>query len=245
MTERATDTLSLTYEVPNTVGYTSMSRLEYVFDNTISPVLNIMNGTRYKFYAEYIYGLNNGNKGCYNFGLDVRNYKTLYRNVILANRLAYAHSDGTAEVEYLLGGVDNWIRPQQSSNASQGPTENYGYQVRVPVFSTFIRRPVQRAILTNLQAVAFVDAGGAWTGFLPDANNMDNTYRLPSVRSPYPGNNNNVYLTLRVPNSGGLAVGYGAGLRTSLLGYFVRLDAAWNIEGSKKPIVYFALGTDF
>jgi hypothetical protein len=229
-----------------------------------------MNGTRYKFYAEYIYGLNNGNKGCYNFGLDVRNYKTLYRNVILANRLAYAHSDGTAEVEYLLGGVDNWIRPQQSSNASQGPTENYGYQamsvpmrgylqygrtgnnfavlnteVRVPVFSTFIRRPVQRAILTNLQAVAFVDAGGAWTGFLPDANNMDNTYRLPSVRSPYPGNNNNVYLTLRVPNSGGLAVGYGAGLRTSLLGYFVRLDAAWNIEGSKKPIVYFALGTDF
>ena len=270
LTERATDTLSLTYEVPNTVNYTSMSRLEYVFDNTISPVLNIMHGTRYKFYAEYIYGLNNGNKGCYNFGLDVRSYKKLYRNVILANRLAYAHSDGTAEVEYLLGGVDNWIKPEQSSNASQGPTENYGYQamcvpmrgylqygrtgnnfavlnteVRAPIFSTFIKRPVQSAILTNLQAVAFVDAGGAWAGFLPDASNMDNTYKFPSIRSPYPGSNNNVFLNLTVPNSGGLALGYGAGLRTSLLGYFVRLDAAWNIEGNKKPIVYFALGTDF
>ena len=60
-----------------------------------------------------------------------------------------------------------------------------------------------------------------------------------------PNSLNNVYLSLIVPNSDGLALGYGAGLRTSILGYFVRLDAAWNIDGSKKPIVYFALGTDF
>lgn len=268
--EKATDTLSLTYEVPDRTTYTSLSRLEYVFDNTITRATNILNGTRFKFYAEYIYGLNKGNKGCYNFGLDMRNYQKLYKNVILATRFAYAHSDGTSMVQYLLGGVDNWIGPQKSPNASQPPADNYGFQamsvpmrgylqygrtgnnfaalsneVRVPVFSTFLKRPIQSAILRNLQAVAFIDAGGAWKGFMPDASNMDATYTYPQPGITIPGQPNNVILTLTVPGSGGLAMGYGAGLRTSLLGYFVRMDCAWNIEGKPKPIIYFALGTDF
>jgi hypothetical protein len=42
--------------------------------------------------------------------------------------------------------------------------------------------------------------------------------------------------------------GFGGGLRTVLLGYFVRFDTAWGIqdaEVAKKPIYYFALGLDF
>ncbi len=267
LVEKATDTLSLSYNLPNSVNYTSLSRLEYVFDNTISPVINIMNGTRFKIYGEYIYGLNNGNKGCYNLGFDIRNYQRLYKNFIIANRLAYAHSDGTSQVEYLLGGVDNWIAPQSSANASQQPGEQFGFQsmatpmrgylqyartgnnfavlnteLRLPVLTTFLKRPIQSAILKNLQAIAFVDAGGAWNGFLPDASSSDTKYSFPGFGTQGP---NNVFINFTVPNSGGLALGYGAGLRTSLFGYFVRLDAAWNLEGNKKPIVYFALGTDF
>ncbi len=266
--EKATDTLSLSYNLPNTNTYTSLSRLEYIFDNTITPATNILNGTRFKFYAEYLYALNNTHKGCYNFGLDIRNYQKVYKNFIVANRLAYAHSDGSSEVEYLLGGVDNWIGPQQDANGSQAPAANYGFQamttpmrgynqyartgnnfavfnteLRLPVITTFMKRPIQSAILKNLQVVGFVDAGGAWRGFLPDAESTESTYSYPQFGTV--GGLNNVFLTFKVPNSGGLALGYGAGLRTSLFGYFVRLDAAWNIEGSKKPIVYFALGTDF
>jgi hypothetical protein len=48
-----------------------------------------------------------------------------------------------------------------------------------------------------------------------------------------------------IPSNTGLAMGYGAGLRTMLLSYFMRLDAAWNIDGSRKPIWYFSIGTDF
>lgn len=268
--EKATDTLSLTYEVPNTTNYTSISRLEYVFDNTISPVTNILNGTRFKFYGEYIYGLNNGNKGCYNFGLDMRNYQKLYKKTILATRFAYAHSDGTAMVQYLLGGVDNWIGPQKSPNAAQPPGDNFGFQavsapmrgylqggrtgnnfavlsneVRVPIAATFLKRPVQSAFLRNLQFVAFLDAGGAWKGFLPDASNMDATYTYPRRGVVIPGQPTNVILTLTVPGSGGLAMGYGAGLRSTLLGYFLRMDCAWNIEGKPKPVVYLSIGTDF
>jgi hypothetical protein len=269
--EKSTDTLSLTYEVPNTDNYTSMNRLEYVFDNTISPATNILNGTRFKFYGEYLQGFGKSGKNCYNLGFDIRNYWKLYKNVILATRLAYAHSDGSSMVQYLVGGVDNWISPKQSANAGMAPDENYGFQamtvpmrgylqygrtgnnfalmnneVRIPVITTFMKRPIQSAILRNLQVVAFLDAGGAWKGFLPDAGNMDATYSYPSRRTPTPpGQKQNVSLTLTVPGSGGLAMGYGAGLRTSLFGYFARMDCAWNIDGSKKPIVYFALGTDF
>jgi hypothetical protein len=262
--EKVTDTLSLAYSIPNTSTYTSLSRLEYVFDNTISPVLNILNGTRFKVYSEYLYGLNKGNRSCYNFGLDFRNYQKIYKNFILANRVAYAHSDGNNEIEYLVGGVDNWVSPQQAANASQSPDANYGFQsmstplrgykqyartgnnfavfnseLRLPVLTTFLKRPIQSSFLKNLQFVAFADAGSAWTGFLPDAANMDQHYTFNSSQL------GNIAITMKIPNSGGLALGYGGGLRTSLFGYFIRFDAAWNIEGSKEPIFYFSLGSDF
>ena len=263
--QKVTDTLSLAYDFSNPVNYTSVSRLEYVFDNTITPALDIMNGTRFKIYGEELYGLNNGNKSCYNVGVDFRNYTKLYKNFILANRLAYAHSDGSSEVEYLLGGVDDWVGPKQAPGGAQ-PADNYGFQslattlrgydqsarvgnnfvvfsteLRLPVLATFVKRPIQSAILKNLQVVAFADMGDAWSGFLPTGDNLTTQYNYPTL--PTPGGSNNVFLTLRVPNS--LALGYGSGLRTSILGYFVRLDAAWNIEGAKKPIIYLALGTDF
>ena len=266
--EKVTDTLSLAFAVPNSEMYTSVSRLEYVFDNTITPVLNISNGTKFKVYAEEIYGLNNGNKSCYNLGLDIRQYTKLYKNFILANRLAYAHSDGSSEVEYLAGGVDNWISPKNAKGAPQPPEPNYGYQtlatslrgykqyarvgnnffvfsteLRLPVLTTFFKRPIQSAILKNLQVVAFCDVGDAWKGFLPNSDNLSSTYKYPKFSTQ--GGLNNVVLTLTVPNNNGLALGYGGGLRTSLFGYFVRLDAAWSIDDVKTPVIYFALGTDF
>ena len=267
-TEKVTDTLSLIYNLNMPVVYTSISRLEYIFDNTTTPVLNISNGTKFKIYGEELYGLGPGNPSCYNLGVDIRNYTKLYKNFILANRLAYAHSDGSSEVEYLLGGVDDWVSPKQADNAGQPPAPNYGFQamettlrgydqyarvgnnffvfnteLRLPVLTTILNKPIQSSILKNLQVVAFVDMGDAWNGFLPTTNNLSSTYSYPQYITP--NGLNNVFLTLTVPNNDGLAVGYGGGLRTSILGYFLRLDAAWNIEGIKKPVIYFALGTDF
>ena len=86
--------------------------------------------------------------------------------------------------------------------------------------------------------------GDAWKGFLPTGDNLSSNYNFPSLGSPSSGLNN-VYLSLTVPNSNGLALGYGGGLRTSLFGYFVRTDIAWSIDTPKKPVFYFALGTDF
>lgn len=268
LVQKATDTLSLTYEIPNTNNYTSMSRLEYVFDNTISPTINILNGSRYKFYTEYMRGLDGETKGCYNIGMDARNYQKIYKNFIVANRLAVAHSEGGNKVQYIMGGVDNWIVPQEAPGGNQRPNPaEYGFQAmatslrgykqyarkgnsyavfttefRLPL-TTFLKRPVKSLVLKNLQFQAFGDLGTAWTGWLPESGSNNTSYTLPAAGG-IPGGLNNVALTITVPNSSGVAFGYGGGLRTSLFGYFVRGDVAWNIEGAK-PIIYIALGTDF
>ncbi|MBA3828036.1 MAG: hypothetical protein H0X33_03785 [Taibaiella sp.] len=261
---KAADTLSL-YDIPHNVQYTSMNRLEFVYDNTKTTALNIRYGFRYKFYGEVLYGLTNGNRSCYNLGTDFRYYHKIYRNFIWATRIAAEHSEGNNKVIFYLGGVDNWISPRYDDYvpANGGP---YGYQaiatnlrgydqnsrngntyalvnteLRLPIFTTFLHRPIQSSILKNLQAIAFVDAGSAWNGLLPTQDNNNNNYQFPSPISPQ----GNVTLNIAVPYSTGVAVGYGLGLRSMLLGYFIRADAAWNLEGKTKPQWYFAIGTDF
>ena len=263
---KAQDTFSLSEDIPNADQYWSLSRAEYVFDNTISPITNIRNGTRYKLYAEYMDQVNGSKQNCYNIGFDFRTYQKIYKNVIWATRVAYAHSDGTTPVQYQLGGVDNWISPQMASAPpSQGTfgfmalaTSMRGYlqnslngnnfavvntEGRVPL-SSFVHRPIQSAVLKDLQGVVFMDLGSAWNGFMPNSDAYNTTYNFPAPGSA-PVGNNNIAVSVTVPNYSGLELGYGAGLRTTLAGYFLRMDAAWNISGSKKPIIYFSMGTDF
>lgn len=264
--EKSTDTFSLTYPVPNADRFTSISRLEYVFDKTITPALNIMYGTRFKFYVEYLRGLTGEKKSCYIFGTDFRNYQKIYKNIILANRLAYAHSDGNSEIEYLLGGVDGWLKPKKA-DATPSPDPNAGFQalstsmrgykqyamtgnnfailsteVRFPLVTTFVKRPVKSPILKNLQLVGFADVGAAWKGFLP-ANSPPPSYTFPNQNSPSSGLNN-VALTVTTLRNDKVLFGFGPGLRTSLFSYFVRGDLAWNLDGGA-PIFYIAMGTDF
>jgi len=261
---KAQDTLSLAF-LPRDRQYWALSRAEYVFDNSISPTLNIRQGFRYKFFAEYMYQLSKGGGGCYNFGTDFRYYHKVYKNLTLATRIAAAHSAGKYKILYYLGGVDNWVSPKFNQYTPPSTDGNFAFQtlatnmrgypqnarngstyavfngeLRFPVVATFIRRPIQSAMLRHLQLVPFVDAGSAWNGLFPNSENASGNYRFgPDQQAP------NVSLDLKVPGTGGLAMGYGAGLRTMVFSYFMRLDAAWNIEGRRKPIWYFSIGTDF
>lgn len=264
---KAEDTLSLSFETPEKRQWWGLSRVEYVFDNSFHPVLNIYNGYRYKFFGEYMYQLNGKNGGCYNIGVDFRYYQKLYKNFIWAIRLASATSGGGQKILYHLGGVDNWINPKYSNYVPVRPTEKYSFETlatnmrgyeqnsrngntyavmnnefRLPVLATFMKRPIQSPMLKNLQAVAFMDIGSAWNGFLPNADRMRNDRYLPDPTDPNADPQVSLVIT---DESAGLGMGYGGGLRTMLFGYFVRMDAAWNTEGRKKPIWYFSIGTDF
>lgn len=259
---KAEDTLSLSLS-PRTKSYWMMSRLEYVFDNSRSLAMNIREGVRAKVYGEYLLGLSKSNKGgFYNLGFDFRFYKKLYKNSIFAFRGAAAHSEGNQHILYFLGGTDGWIAPQ-SGNTPPVTDQNYAFQalasplrgykqnarngnsyalanleIRVPILTTILNRPINSSFLRNLQFVGFSDVGSAWNGILPNSSNTTRNYLLSSPFTP-------VSLNIAKTTNAGLALGYGAGLRSTLLGYFLRFDAAWSYDGLPKPIYYVSIGLDF
>ena len=257
--------LSLRFpDIKTTYGQVSV---EYVFDNTSNPAQNIWNGLRYKVFFDWFTQLSkisttNG-KFIFNAGFDARHYLPLYRNVIWATRVAGDFSFGNQKVIYYLGGVDNWLKPKFNNANTPDPDNTYTYQslavnmrgftqnvangnnavvinseVRVPVFASLFNKPINNAFLRNFQIIQFIDLGTAWNGA------YDKIER-PNVRYSVPGNP--ITVKIKAGGVGPFAGGYGFGARSTLLGYFIRVDAAWemNVFFKGKPQWYFALGLDF
>lgn len=257
---------------PNALKYNDtltkyiVSRFEYVHDNTVSPTQNIWNGLRYKIYLDVNMptlntALGNG-KATMNLGFDGRYYHKIYRNFIWAGRAAGDFSWGGQKILYYLGGVDGWISPKFNTNqpaadqayAFQSLTLNMrGYnqniangnnavvinsEFRFPVFSTLINRPINNAFLRNFQLVQFLDLGTAWNG-------KYNGIKRPGEVITAP--NTPVLVRIDAGGLGPFAGGYGFGVRSTLLGYFMKLDAGWPMKGIflGKPVWYFSLGFDF
>jgi hypothetical protein len=86
--------------------------------------------------------------------------------------------------------------------------------------------------------IGFYDVGTAWNGTHPYSD--DNTFNQTII------NNNPLIITID-SNREPIVYGYGFGLRTRLLGYFMRADWAWGVDdGITLPSVfYFSLSLDF
>ncbi|WP_121353772.1 hypothetical protein [Flavisolibacter nicotianae] len=112
-------------------------------------------------------------------------------------------------------------------------------EIRFPVFSTLFNRPINNALLRNFQLVQFVDLGTAWNGGYDKWERPSMLYANNSA----PG----VAVRIKAGGIGPFAGGYGFGARSTLLGYFVRYDVAWQMDGvfKGKPQMYLALGLDF
>ncbi len=253
---------------PNQLQQYALSRLEFVHDNTLNPTQNIWFGLRYKAYMDLNAPLKDpapgGNKYTYNFGFDARNYVQIYRNFIWATRAAADFSWGTRKLIYYLGGVDGWLspkfnnlnRPQDQSYAFQTLAVNlrgfqqnvangnnafvFNSEFRLPVFSTLIDKPINNAFLRNFQLVQFADLGTAWNG---QFNKIERPSTVFSSNDP----TNPITFRTKAGGIGPLAGGYGFGARSTLLGYFLKVDASWEMNGifRGKPYWYFALGFDF
>jgi hypothetical protein len=245
-----------------------IARVEYVYDNTINPAINIWNGLRWKAYMEMFPQLNKAQgftrAFTFNSGFDARYYLPIYKNFIWATRVAGDFSWGTRKLLYYLGGVDNWLFPKYNHNTpiSNVQYANYAYQtlaenlrgydqnvkngnnvllmnteLRLPVFATFIDQPIGSDFIRNFQITSFADIGTAWSGSLKIKGNSSLTYYQPPA----------VYVQIKNGNLGPFVGGYGFGARTTIAGYFLRLDAAWPMTGffAGKPKLYVALGVDF
>jgi hypothetical protein len=259
----------------------SVTRLSYVYDNSLNPAMNIWNGLRYKVYFDYNRQVNKvkftDGPSTFNLGFDARYYYPIYRNFIWAGRAAGDFSWGNQKMIYYLGGVDGWLMfgKNQKTDANGNVTkeryfntgnpaasdQNYAFQslavnmrgyiqnvangnnavvlnseFRLPVVSTFFDRVLNNSFLNNFQLVQFIDLGTAWNGAYNGIKRPQVAYGTDPVR-----------VTVKAGGIGPFAGGYGFGARSTLLGYFLKFDAAWpmNTFFKGKPIMYFALGLDF
>ena len=239
--------------------------LEYVYDNTLNPTQNIWYGLRYKVYIDWFSQMSKirttEGRFLFNAGFDARHYLPIYRHIIWAVRGAGDFSWGNQKVVYYLGGVDNWLSPKFNENNPPDNDATYAYQslavnlrgfkqnvangnnalvlnseIRVPVFSTFLNKPINNAFLRNFQIVQFFDLGTAWNGAFDKLERPGVVYGSPPLT-----------VKLRAGGIGPFAGGYGFGARSTVLGYFLRFDAAWEMNNffRNKPMYYFAMGLDF
>ena len=105
----------------------SVTHLEYVYDNSLNPSMNIWNGLRYKAYIDWNRQVNKvqfaDGPNTFNFGFDARYYYPIYRNFIWAGRAAGDFSWGNQKLIYYLGGVDGWL--MLGSNTKNNGSDRY------------------------------------------------------------------------------------------------------------------------
>lgn len=248
-------------------------KLEYIYDNTIDIAINIKHGTRYKFFVEAInefdlkvtdgaeFDLSKGFTTI--VGYDARHYIPFLKHSVIALRAAGATSFGNKPNIYYLGGVNNAFT-NPFNNSISIPSGDFAYktnifhlrgfdsnvrngtsyalinsEIRLPAFRYFMGNYGGSSFLRNLQIVLFYDIGTAWHGSSPysDKNPLNTvTLESPPVLD----------LTVRYFRDP-LVMGYGAGLRMKLLGYFLRFDYATGVETriAQNPKIHFSVGMDF
>jgi len=111
-------------------------------------------------------------------------------------------------------------------------------EIRWPVISYLVNRPLNSDFLASLQLNGFFDIGTAWTGSSPYSD--ENAYNTDTI--------SNGPITLIIDkDKEPIVAGYGFGVRSRILGYFIRCDWAWGIENYTvlPKIFYLSISLDF
>jgi len=204
----------------------------------------------------------------YNFGFDARNYFPIYRNFIWALRASGDFSWGNHKVVYYLGGTDGWLFPKANNTPQPAQDNSYAFQslavnlrgfnqnvangnnnmiinseLRLPVFTTLFNKPINNAFLRNFQVIQFFDLGSAWNGNYGGLSRPTQTIGGPND----PNNPGPLAVLLKAGGIGPFAGGYGFGARSTLLGYFLRFDAGWQMNTffGGKPVMNVSMGVGF
>ncbi len=161
-----------------------------------------------------------------------KNGNTSYRYFNPANRPA---PDQSYAFQSLAVNLRGFI--QNAANGNNSTVINSEF--RLPVFTTFFSKPINNAFIRNFQLIQFIDLGTAWNGAFNKLERPSITYQDPVAPT--------VAVHLKAPGIGPFLGGYGFGARSTLLGYFLKFDAGWPMNGffRGKPVLYFSMGLDF
>jgi hypothetical protein len=251
-------------------------KTELVYDNSINVGMNIIEGTRGKISFTQYQGLNNSDNSFSQVSIDLRHYQKIYREIVLAVRGFGGSFFGKSPKHYLLGGVDNWAlndtkytgvtgtgdenplgvinRPNQDILFAEYATNLRGFdyatlfgsnvllfnaEFRVPIVQALTSGPISSNFFKHLQLVAFYDIGTSWSGKAPFSEDVAVSFEK------YQGGNFEI-LVKNYLNP--WLYSYGFGMRSIMLGYYVKVDLAWpvaNYTVASKPSWVISLGFDF
>ena len=260
-------------ETRNYLGYNA----ELVFDNSRATGINMLVGTRLKVGLLQLNDVGSNANNFGKFYVDLRHYQKIHRQLIWANRVSYGQFFGKAQSGpnpevFRIGGMDNWFgqtyADQQlllpAGQSAPDPSTTFFQQfvtnlrgfdlstrtgsryvllnseLRLPIVQYFSNRPIYSGFFRNLQFVGFFDAGTAYNGTNPfGENNSNNTIQFGGNGNPFSGTVTNF--------NNPILMGYGVGVRTTMLGFYTKFDLAWARENyvTSKPKPYFTLGHDF
>lgn len=246
-----------------------------VLDNTVSAGMNMLRGSRAMVSYEQNLGMAGAiDKSFDKLFVDLRHYLPIDREIVFATRFSYGYFGGRAPKRFMLGGMDNWLNPRTDGGGLGGnplavqpgvgnldllfhefATHLRGFnfnhiagrqyfvlnaELRVPLVQYIFRETVKSRFFRNIQLATFYDIGTAWNEKGPwERQNDINTYivRDGETFEVIVRNYRNPYL-----------MGFGWGARTYLLGYYIKLDAAWAVDDfivARRPRYYITIGYDF
>lgn len=247
---------------------------EVVYDNSVSTGLNLIEGTRGKISFQHYQGLKDEDLSFSQASIDIRHYQKIYKEIVFAVRGFGGTFFGRSPKKYLLGGMDNWFfnKTRTGGRTSDGVPNPLGFpgetqdilfvefattlrgfdyatlfgnsvlmgnaEFRVPLIRALSSGPISSNFLRNMQFIAFYDIGTSWSG-KPPFNSENSVSYEEIVNGPFKAQIKN-YLNPWLYS-------YGVGMRTVMLGYYMKFDLAWPVENYQvdKPRFYVTLGFDF
>lgn len=247
---------------------------EFVYDNSIPTGMNVQEGTRIKLQYLHYQGLNDNNNSFSQVAADIRHYHKIYKTIILAVRGFGGSFYGRSPKQYLLGGMDNWLfnDSQYSGTTSTGEKNPLGLdslnesilftefatnlrgfdyatlfgnnvlmmnvELRIPIAQVLTNAPINSTFLRHLQFVGFYDIGTSWSGQSPFSEGGSANYT--QIKNGAFQINIKNYLNPWLYS-------YGVGMRSTLLGYYVKVDVAWPVKNYEvgNASWFITLGFDF
>ena len=232
----------------------AVPRVTYTRDVTVPGPLGPQSGSR---WAASLSGSPGPDAFFASALVDARRYWSLGPGYAVALRGSAGLSLGPDPQRFYAAGVQNWVNADLANVPIRDaddfvfatpilPLRGYGFnatagdrfalvnaEVRVPLVAALLPGPIPVLPLYNVQAVGFVDAGVIAEG------------RVELLRDVEVEGDDGETVTRRAFDDA--LLGVGAGLRTVVFGYPVRLDWAWPFDGTGfgEDRLYLSVGFDF
>jgi len=249
-------------------------RAELVFDNTIKTGINMIEGTRLRLTSDNYFGTKEKNSSFARVEADIRTYKKVHREIILATRLSAGTFYGSGAPNYLLGGVDNWVfapdavvkdekSPLYFSQTDVTDTRSYLFNKYVTnlrgfdysqqygkshlLFNAELRIPVVKYFYKGLINSEFL-RNFQLVGFYDIGSAWSGTNPFSSENSYNTTIIENGSITAKVINyKNPFLSSFGPGIHTHAFGYYVKFDLAFPVQDYvyKSPRFMLSLGYDF